>query len=288
MDFFELFSIPFIIRALIGSVLLSIIFGLFGTFIVPRRISFMADGISHASLLGIAFGLFIGTYPLIYAFLVAAIFGFILAKVSESSRITEDGFIGILLTGGMSGALILLSFVPGYKPELFSYLFGNILSIEWMDLYILAAFFVITLVILYSQWRPLVMSTMHVELAQVLRMPIKRTRYFLFVGTAIALIAGVKLLGAILVSALLITPVLTANQIGTTFKSTLILTLIIGTLGSIVGIILSYVFDIPTGPAIALLLVAMFTVSLVYSNLFKNIKVSRDFKACNIAKNFDP
>ena len=79
MDFFELFSIPFIIRALIGSVLLSIIFGLFGTFIVPRRISFMADGISHASLLGIAFGLFIGTYPLIYAFLVAAIFGFILA-----------------------------------------------------------------------------------------------------------------------------------------------------------------------------------------------------------------
>ena len=136
MDFFELFSIPFIIRALIGSVLLSIIFGLFGTFIVPRRISFMADGISHASLLGIAFGLFIGTYPLIYAFLVAAIFGFILAKVSESNRITEDGFIGILLTGGMSGALILLSFVPGYKPELFSYLFGNILSIEWMDLYL--------------------------------------------------------------------------------------------------------------------------------------------------------
>ena len=273
MHFFELFSIPFIIRALIGSVLLSIIFGLFGTFIVPRRISFMADGISHASLLGIAFGLFIGTYPLIYAFLVAAIFGFILAKVSESNRITEDGFIGILLTGGMSGALILLSFVPGYKPELFSYLFGNILSIEWMDLYILAAFFVITLVILYSQWRPLVMSTMHVELAQVLRMPIKRTRYFLFVGTAIALIAGVKLLGVILVSALLITPVLTANQIGTTFKSTLILTLIIGTLGSIVGIILSYVFDIRTGPAIALLRVAMFTVSLVYSSLFKNKKV---------------
>ena len=73
MDFFELFTIPFMIRALVGSILLSLLFGLFGTFIVPRRVSFMADGISHASLLGIAFGLFIGTYPLIYAFLAAAI-----------------------------------------------------------------------------------------------------------------------------------------------------------------------------------------------------------------------
>ena len=273
MDFLELFSIPFMIRALIGSLLLSVLFGLFGTFIVPRRVSFMADGISHASLLGIAFGLFIGTYPLIYAFIAAAIFGFILAKVSESNRITEDGFIGILLTGGMSGALILLSFIPGYKPELFSYLFGNILSIEWVDLYILTAFFVLTLVILFSQWRSLVMSTIHLELAQVLKMPIKRTRYFLFIGTAIALIAGVKLLGVILVSALLITPVLTANQIGTTFKSTLVLTLIIGILGSIFGLIISYIFDIPSGPAIALLLVTMFAVSLAYSSLFKNIRV---------------
>ena len=274
MDFFELFTIPFMIRALVGSILLSLLFGLFGTFIVPRRVSFMADGISHASLLGIAFGLFIGTYPLIYAFLAAAIFGFILAKVSEHSRITADGLIGIILTGGMSGALILLSFVPGYKPELFSYLFGNILSIQWVDLYILSGFFVITCIILISQWRSLVMSTIHPDLSRVLKMPIKRTRYFLFIGTAIALIAGVKLLGVILVSALLITPVLAANQIGTSFKSTIFLTLLIGIVGSVTGLIISYIFDLPSGPSIALTLVLIFIASLFYSSLPKQKKLN--------------
>ena len=98
---------------------------------MPRRLSFMADGITLASLLRIALVLLIGAYPLIYAFILAIILGIILARITDYSRITQDGLVGIFLVGGMSAAIIIMSFIPGYKPELFSYLFGNLLSINW-------------------------------------------------------------------------------------------------------------------------------------------------------------
>ena len=225
----------------------------------------MADGVAHGSLLGVAVGLFVGAYPIIFAMITAAVCGIILAKVSNSSRITHDGLIGLFLTGGMSSAVILMTFIPGYKPELFSYLFGNILAIQWVDVYVLIVAFAIASIVLRKQWRPLVMTTIHIDLSKIIRIPVTTSRYFLFIGTAVALIAGVKLLGVILVSALLIIPVLVANQFGSSFKSTVIITQLISTSSTFGGIILSYILDIPTGPTIALTLVSIFSLSASYS-----------------------
>ena len=265
METFELFTLAFMQRAILGALLLSILLGLFGIFIVPRRLGFMADGISHASLLGIAFGLLIGVYPLIFAMLLAGIFGILLTRVKDYGRLTQDGLVGIFLAGGMSGAIIMMSFVPGYKPELFSYLFGDILSIRWIEILGLALYSVIVLMLFQRQWRSLIITTVHSDLSHVIGLPATATRYFLFIGTSLTLIAGVKLLGIILVSALLIIPVLSANQIGHSFRSTLVFTQIIGVSASFFGIIFSYIFDIPTGPSIALLLVITFSIiSLTY------------------------
>ena len=161
METFELFTLAFMQRAILGALLLSILLGLFGIFIVPRRLGFMADGISHASLLGIAFGLLIGVYPLIFAMLLAGIFGILLARVKDYGRLTQDGLVGIFLAGGMSGAIIMMSFVPGYKPELFSYLFGDILSIRWIEILGLALYSVIILMLFQRQWRSLIITTVH-------------------------------------------------------------------------------------------------------------------------------
>tara|TARA_B100001123_G_C15343460_1_gene1036015 strand:+ start:407 stop:1237 length:831 start_codon:yes stop_codon:yes gene_type:complete len=270
MDLFEVITIPFMQRAFLGSIMLAILFGLFGTFIVPRKLGFMADGISHGSLLGIAVGIFIGVYPIIFAIILAAIFGFLLARVNDYGRITQDGLVGIFLAGGMSGAIILLSFMPGYRPELMSYLFGNLLSIQWIDIYGLTLFFVLTIILFRMQWRSLVITTIHTELAYVINLPVTLSKYFLFIGTSIALICGVKLLGIILVSALLIIPVLTANQIGHSFKSTLIGTQICGISCSFMGILFAYILDIPSGPSIALLLVCIFLSAYLYSNVKKH------------------
>jgi len=273
MDFFEIFNIPFMQRAFLGSILLAILFGLFGTFIVPRKLGFMADGISHASLLGIAIGIFVGFYPLAFAILISAIFGFLLARVNDYSRITQDGLVGVFLAGGMSGAIILLSFMPGYRPELLSYLFGNLLSIQWLEIYGLTSLFILAILLFRIQWRSLVITTVHSDLAHVIGMPVTRTKYFLFIGTSVTLICGVKLLGIILVSALLIIPVLTANQIGRSFKSTLIATQLSGIIASVFGIFLAYIFDIPSGPSIALLLVFTFISASIYSNIKKHKRI---------------
>lgn len=275
MDYFEFFSLPFMQRAIIGSLLLSVLLGLFGTFIVPRRLGFMADGISHASLLGIAFGILVGIYPLAFAMLLAAVFGLLLARMKDYSRLTQDGLVGVFLAGGMSGAIIIMSFVPGYKPELFSYLFGDILSIKWIEIYGLLLFFFTVLFLFKRQWRTLIITTVHNDLSHVIHLPVTATKYFLFIGTSITLITGVKLLGIILVSALLIIPVITANQLGHSFRSTLVITQVISVSISLLGVIMSYIFDIPTGPSIAMFLVLTFATVSASSNLIKRATKGR-------------
>ena len=168
----------------------------------------------------------------------------------------------------------MMSFIPGYKPELFSYLFGDILSIRWIEILGLILYFTITLILFQRQWRSLIITTVHSDLSQVIGLRATTTKYFLFVGTSLTLIAGVKLLGIILVSALLIIPVLTANQIGHSFRSTLVITQIISVSASFLGIIMSYIFDIPTGPSIALLLVLTFSIISVIFLLRKDSKKS--------------
>jgi zinc transport system permease protein len=158
-------------RAIIGCLLLAINFGLYGVFIIPRKMGFMADGISHASLLGIACGLFIGINPIIPAVLLAAFLGFLLASFADSPKVTSDGLIGIFLSGGMSGAIIIMTFMPGYRPDLFSYLFGNLLSIQNSDIYALAIFSIFTIIGFKKQWRALVISTIHIDLSRVINLP---------------------------------------------------------------------------------------------------------------------
>ena len=115
-------------RAFISCIILSVLLGLLGTFIVPRKMAFMADGITHASLLGIALGLLLGVFPLALALTIAIIMGAIVAALRNNPRITLDGLIGILLVTGMSSAIIIFALTPGYKPELFSYLFGSVVA----------------------------------------------------------------------------------------------------------------------------------------------------------------
>ena len=272
MDLVDIISTAFMQRAFVSAILLASLFGLFGRFIVPKRLGFMADGISHGSLLGIALGLLLGIYPILFAMVVASLYGFLLSRVSSTSNVTQDGLIGVFLSGGMGGAIIIMSYVPGYKPELFSYLFGNILTINWTDIYFLAGFVILVIILFVSQWRALVITTIHNDLSHVIDLPVGRTKYFLFIGTSITLIAGVKLLGVILVSALLIIPVLIANQFGQSLKSTFILTQFIGISFTLIGIVISYVMDYPTGPSIAILLVIALMIALFYKNMKIKLK----------------
>jgi len=141
------------------------------------------------------------------------------------------------------------------------------LSISWNDIYFLIGFFAVTLILFKLQWRTLVLTTVHGELSSVLGLRTSAAKYFLFVGTSVALIAGVKLLGVILISALLIIPFSAANQATRSLRSSLIVTECLAIGGTITGIICSYVYDLPTGPAIALIFVALFLLCVIVGKI---------------------
>ena len=162
---------------------------------------------------------------------------------------------------------------PGFKPELFSYLFGSILSTTWTEVYILIGFSIFTLILIKYFWRSLVLSTVHDQLSRVMNLPTRTANYFLFVFTAIALVTGVKILGIILVSALLIIPVITSNLVTHSLKASVIATIIFGLIGSVAGLFISFILDLPSGPCIALTLIGMFILALVSTSL-KDIATS--------------
>ena len=269
-EIFQLVSFPFMQRAFISCIILSVLLGLLGTFIVPRKVAFMADGITHASLLGIAIGLLLGVFPLAIALVIAIITGAIVAALRNNPRIPLDGLIGLLLTTGMSGAIIIFALTPGYKPELFSYLFGSVVATTWVDVYVLCGLAAITLPLLKYFWRSLVLTTVHEQLSRVMNLPAHTANYFLFIFTAITLVTGVKILGIILVSGLLIIPVLSANLITNSLRKSVIVTISLAIVGSIVGLILSFIFDLPSGPCIALTLILLL-VCCVLVNTFNRI-----------------
>ena len=273
-EIFQLVSFPFMQRAFISCAILSGLLGLLGTFIVPRKMAFMADGISHASLLGIAIGLLLGVFPLVLAIVIAIIMGAIVAALRNNPRITLDGLIGILLTTGMSGAIIIFALTPGYKPELFSYLFGSVVATTWVDVYVLCGLAVITLPLLKYFWRSLVLTTVHEPLSRVMNLPAHTANYFLYIFTAITLVTGVKILGIILVSGLLIIPVLSSNLITNSLRKAVIVTITLAILGSIVGLIMSFIFDLPSGPCIALTLIVLLLGCFVVNTLIRMNKTS--------------
>jgi zinc transport system permease protein len=272
IELYQIISLPFMQRAFISCIALSIVLGILGTFIVPRKMAFMADGISHGSLVGVSVGILLGIFPLMLAIIAAIVMGTLVAALRSNRRITQDGLIGILLTGGMSSAIIIFSLVPGYKPEIFSYLFGSVLSTTWIEVYILLGFSIITLVLAKYLWRALILTTIHDQLGRVMNLPTTFANYFLFVFTAIALVTGVKLLGIILVSAMLIVPVLSSSLLSNSLKSSVIVTITIGLISSIIGLFVSFVADLPSGPCIALTLIGFFIASFVVSILLPNRK----------------
>ena len=259
-------------RALIAALLVTIVAGFLGTFLLIRNLALIGDGLAHVSFGGVAVGVVLGSAgPLWYALLFSIIAAILIHEMQTRELLTGDASIAIFLTGMLAlGLVVLRIWGGGITTDIEGYLFGNLLSIQWIDIYGLTLFFVLTIILFRMQWRSLVITTIHTELAYVINLPVTLSKYFLFIGTSIALICGVKLLGIILVSALLIIPVLTANQIGSSFKSTLIGTQICGISCSFMGILFAYILDIPSGPSIALLLVCIFLSAYLYSNVKKH------------------
>lgn len=266
----ELLSYEFMQRALLGGLLIAISSSIIGVFLVLRRLSLLGDSLAHASFGGIAIGIVLGINPFITALGLVGALSLGLDKLIHKVKLYGESAIALILSFGMATALLLISIVDRLDSTLFSYLFGSLLTISWLDVYVMIAVLVIICVFLYFFYPLLVYSTFNREVAIVKTKQTYVMEKLFLILAALTVVISIRAVGILLISALLVIPSLIGLRLGFSLKSTLVLSTISSIIGIYGGIFLSYYFDLPIGGTIVMTLIVLFIVSLGLSSL-KNI-----------------
>lgn len=253
----ELLSLPFMQRALLAGVLVGLLASYFGAIVVQRGLTFYGNGLAHAAFGGAALGLLLGLEPLAVAMPFTVAVGIGIVWMRERTRLSGDTTIGIFFAVSMALGIIFLSLRREFSADAFSLLFGSILAVQWVDLWVTLGVVGMTLLTL-PLWGRWAYATFDRELAQSDRIQVLRDDYILAFCLAVTVVTAVKVIGIVLIAAFLVIPAAAARLIARTFFSMTVLSMIIGALSAVVGLGISYYADIPSGPAIILLQAAVF------------------------------
>lgn len=258
METAHLLSYEFVRNALAAGLLASVLCGIIGTFVVVKRLVFLGGGITHAAFGGLGLCHFLGLPPLLGAGTVAVAAALALGGTGRvaaegGSAKFQDAVIGILWAVGMAVGVVFIHATPGYAPNLVTYLFGNILTVRRTDVALTFGFVVALLLLLFLFFKEFVALAFDEEFATVQGVPTRGAMTFLLVLTALSLVFLIQLVGIILVMALLTIPPITSLRLVRGFASAMALSTLLGALMTLGGLALSYLYDLPSGPAIVLL-----------------------------------
>ncbi len=267
---FELLQLEFMQRAFIAGLVLAPLLAVLGSFVTLRKMSFFADGIAHASLLGVAISIIAGIAPFGGALIIGIIFGILIFLLERYTSVTSDAVIGIIFTTGLALGIVLISLQPGYQPDLISFLFGNILAITWGSVRTIVVLSIGILLIIFLMFKKLTLTSLSEELAWTSGISTMYVNLIFYILLSVSVVLGVKLLGIILVSALVITPPVTAKLVITSFKSYVIWSVIFSLMAFIGGLFASYYFDLPSGASIVLMATSIFILTMFYSRFLKS------------------
>ena len=275
---FEILQFGFIQRALISGIAVAVTCSVIGLFLVLRRQSLYGDALSHVAFGGIAIGLFTNIYPLWTAFAVSILASVGITKLRESTKISGDSAVAVLLSAGLAIGVVLIGLSGGFSLDLYSFLFGSILLISNNDQMTILVLSLIVLTIMYKMSRKLMYIAFDEEQARVGGIDVTKLNYLFIVLAAVTVISSVRLVGVLLISSLIVIPNITAMMFGKGFKKTLLISISTAGLSVIAGIITSYVMNIAPGGTIVIISVGIFlaVISLKYSiRAIKEVKERR-------------
>lgn len=259
----EPLTLPFMQRALIGGLMVSVLAGYFGPFVVQRHLAFLGSGLAHAAFGGVALGLLLNMQPLWAAlpFTVAVALGIVWLR--DRAGLASDTTIGIFFSVSMALGIIFLSMKDSYSADAFTYLFGSLLAISRTDLWTAAAVLALsaTTIPLWGRWA---YATFDPALARADRVPVRRDDYLLAVAIAVITVVAIKLVGIMLIAAFLVMPAAGARLFARTFAGMSLLSLLISAATLVVGLFASYYVDRPTGPAIILTQALLLGIGLAF------------------------
>ncbi|MBI5223298.1 metal ABC transporter permease [Candidatus Micrarchaeota archaeon] len=263
---FEILGYGFVIKALIGGVLIGIACSLIGIFLVLKRLSLFGDGLAHVAFGGVALGFLLGIDPFISALAFTAIGAVSVQKLLDRAKLYGDAATAIILSVGMSLAVLIIGYVRGFNVNLFSFLFGSILTLSNSDLIVIFGVVAIVCAYVALNFRNLLLFAFNSELLSLTSKKDSEVSFYLSILTAMTVVITMRAVGILLVSALIVMPAMSALTIARSFKQSLVFAMLFAVISVIVGIIISAMFDLPSGATIVLTCFLIF----VGASIFKN------------------
>ncbi|MFZ2831934.1 MAG: metal ABC transporter permease [Minisyncoccia bacterium] len=258
----EIFQYDFMIRAFEAGIAIGIVAPLIGMFLVVRRYSLMADTLAHVSFAGVAIGLLLQINPIFSAIGLSVVAAFGIESLRNTRRIFGESVLALFLSGSLAVAVIILSLAKGFNANLFSYLFGSISTVSTSDLWITIILAVVVFLDVLFLYKELFFTSFDPELAEASGLPVKTINLTMVVLAAIAVAISIRIVGVLLIGALMVIPVIAAMQYGRGFRTTLFLSVLFSLLSVIFGLFASYYFDLASGGTIVVVALIIFLLSL--------------------------
>jgi len=266
----EALSFEFVQHALIAGILVSIISGIVGSLIVVNRMVFLAGGIAHTSYGGIGLAIYLGLPIFLGASLFAVVAAIIIAFLTLHNKNRIDTFIGLIWAVGMAIGVVLVDMTPGYNVDLMSYLFGSILAVSSNDLYYMSVLLIVVLLFVFRCYREILAVSYDSQYASIRGINVKLFYNLILILSALSVVIAIKVVGLILVIAMLTIPVFIAEKLSNSLLGMMVISAILSAIFTLIGLYISYTYNITSGASIILVSACGMCGFLVYEKFLKN------------------
>ena len=253
----------FLLRALGGGVGAALASGPVGCFVVWRRMAYFGTALAHAVLLGVALGFLLDIEPIVAVFAICFLLAVCLLLLERQRVISVDALLGVLAHAAFAAGLVVVAFMERVRVDLIGYLFGDILSVGMVDLWLIFGTAAVVTAALAWQWHNLLAVALNQDLAAAEGVPVQRVRFLFLFLLAAVIAVGMKIVGMLLVVALVIVPAAAARRMAATPEQMAVASTAIGIASVVAGLFASLSWDIPAGPAIVLVASGLFAASLL-------------------------
>ncbi len=266
------FQYQFMSNAFWAALLLSVAVGLIGSYVVARRLVFLSGGITHASFGGIGIAYYLGLNPILGAAVFAVLSAFGVEALNRRMDVREDSAIGMLWSVGMAIGIVFIYLTPGYSPNLMTFLFGSILTINMQDILLILLLNIAMIIFFILFYRPILYLAFDEEFARTQGVPVRTFSYILKGFIALTIIFSIRMVGIILLISLLTIPPTLANIFTKRFNRIIFISILVSFLGAVLGLIMSFGLNVPSGATIVIALVGMFGLAKLTHYIIVRIK----------------
>lgn len=268
----EMLSYPFLVRALAAGILVALCASLLGVSLVLKRFSMIGDGLSHVGFGALAIAAAANVAPLVVAIPVCVAASFLLLRMSESTRIKGDAAIAMLSAGSLAIGVMVVSMTTGMNTDVYNYMFGSILSLSQGDAILSAALSIVVLILFVLFYPRLFAVTFDEPFARATGIPTRAYNAALATLASVTVVLGMRMMGALLISSLVIFPVLTAMRVGKRYLTVTILSAVVAAAGFLVGMVVSYAYETPSGASVVCVNIALFALFSLAGGIHNAVK----------------